>query len=142
MAFTNLAVFGGAFFTPIVVGKITHTLYWWWSFYLVAIFCAVCLPAVFFLCPETAYRRDANLNTDIIAADESVALRKTGSATGDAEKRAETEPPTASRGVDTPKVSWLQSLAPFNGRKSTRTSSSCSSGPSRSSCSLPSSGPP
>lgn len=67
MAFTNLAVFGGAFFTPILVGKITHTLMWWWTFYFVAIFCAACLPAIFFFCPETAYRRDASLNTDMLA---------------------------------------------------------------------------
>ncbi|SPN97161.1 related to transporter protein HOL1 [Cephalotrichum gorgonifer] len=70
MAFTNLAVFGGAFFTPIVVGKITHEIGWWWSFNLISIFCAVCLPAVFFFCPEMAYRRDAALNTDLAVAGE------------------------------------------------------------------------
>ncbi|KAM0246720.1 hypothetical protein ACHAP5_004491 [Fusarium lateritium] len=64
MAFTNLAVFGGAFFTPILVGRITASLGWKWTFYFVAIFLAAVLPAVFFLCPETAYRREANLNTD------------------------------------------------------------------------------
>lgn len=73
MAFTNLAVFGGAFFTPIVVGKITHTIMWWWTFNLVAIFCAVCLPLVIFFCPETAYRRDASLNTDMLGDDNEVA---------------------------------------------------------------------
>ncbi len=69
MAFTNLAVFGGAFFTLILVGKITHTLYWWWTFYLVSIFCALCLPAIYFFCPETAYRRDASLNLDLLDTD-------------------------------------------------------------------------
>ncbi|KAI8629271.1 major facilitator superfamily transporter [Xylariaceae sp. FL1651] len=67
MAFTNLAVFGGAFFTPILVGTITHTIRWWWTFNLVAIFCAASLIAVFLFCPETAYRRDAALNTDIVS---------------------------------------------------------------------------
>ncbi|KAK4100904.1 MFS general substrate transporter [Parathielavia hyrcaniae] len=69
MAFTNLATFGGAFFTPILVGKITNTLGWWWTFYFVAIFCAVCLPLVFLFCPETAYRRETSLNIDLLGSD-------------------------------------------------------------------------
>lgn len=70
MACTNLAVFGGAFFTPIVVGVITHSIMWWWTFYLVAIFCAVCLPLVVLFCPETSYRRDQSLNTDVAASNQ------------------------------------------------------------------------
>lgn len=65
MAITNLAVFGGAFMTPVLVGKITHSIGWQWTFYLEAIFCATCLPAIIFLVPETAYRRSATLNTDL-----------------------------------------------------------------------------
>lgn len=75
MAFTNLAVFGGAFFTPILVGKITHSIGWWWTFYLVAIFCAACLPVIFFFCPETAYRRDTALNLDMLDTDNSIPMR-------------------------------------------------------------------
>ncbi|RAL58773.1 hypothetical protein DID88_009187 [Monilinia fructigena] len=70
MALTNLAVFGGCFFTPIVVGKITHTIGWPWSFYLVAIFVGVCLPLVIFFVPETAYVRPLHLNTDLASTDE------------------------------------------------------------------------
>ena len=70
MALTNLAVFGGAFFTPILVGKITHTIGWPWSFYFVAIFTGVCLPLVFFFVPETAFRRSAHFNTDIAPTDD------------------------------------------------------------------------
>jgi MFS family permease len=66
MAFTNLAVFGGAFFTPILVGKITHSIGWPWTFYFIAIFCGACLPAIYFFCPETAYRRDTALNLDLL----------------------------------------------------------------------------
>ena len=65
MACSNLALFGGAFFTPILVGKITHTIGWQWSFYFIAIFCGVMLPLVFFFVPETAFRRNDYLNTDI-----------------------------------------------------------------------------
>lgn len=65
MAVTNLAVFGGAFMTPVLVGKITHTLGWEWTFYFETIFCAACLPAIVFLVPETSFRRSANFNTDL-----------------------------------------------------------------------------
>lgn len=112
MAFTNLAVFGGAFFTPIVVGKITDTIGWWWTFYLVSIFCAVCFFAILFFCPETSFRRDASLNTDTTAAgdyelqSQPVKQEKGGS--------------TAHQTLDSasrPKRSYWQSLAPFDGRK-------------------------
>jgi MFS family permease len=136
MAFTNLAVFGGAFFTPILVGNITHTLYWWWTFYLVAIFCAVMLPAVFLLCPETAYRRDAFLNTDIVAATESTghinqpndSLPPASSSSAEARGQVATDSDPektvatatgvpARRGSGTPKKTYVQSLALFDGRK-------------------------
>jgi hypothetical protein len=144
MAFTNLAVFGGAFFTPIVVGKITHTIMWWWTFNLVAIFCGVCLPLIILFCPETAYRRDARFNTDLLATDESTAFKAHSAAAGestppasphngtsgevtghstpsrDAEKAAGS-PTTANGslpGANTPKKSFIQEMALFNGRKS------------------------
>ncbi|EPE07045.1 major facilitator superfamily transporter [Ophiostoma piceae UAMH 11346] len=107
MAFTNLAVFGGSFFTPIIVGKVTHTIKWWWTFYLVAIFCAACLPAIIFLCPETAYRRDSTLNLDLLDSDGRPAQTKEQS--GD-----EAASPTAVPA----KMTYWQSLALFNGRKS------------------------
>ena len=65
MAFSNLALFGGAFFTPIIVGKITHTLGWQWSFYLISIFAGALLPFIILFVPETAYRRASHLNTDV-----------------------------------------------------------------------------
>ncbi|CAK7205186.1 hypothetical protein SEUCBS139899_007951 [Sporothrix eucalyptigena] len=151
MAFTNLAVFGGSFFTPIVVGKITHTIKWWWTFNLVAIFCAVCLPLIVFLCPETAYRRDNTLNLDLLATDESAAIRRQAQPIGKRDSSGNDEEKTASpsavpaadgRGAvpdesaapaaaPAPvaadvegahavpeKVSYIKSLALFNGRKS------------------------
>ncbi|KAK3687619.1 major facilitator superfamily domain-containing protein [Podospora appendiculata] len=134
MAFTNLAVFGGAFFTPILVGKITKELKWWWTFYLVAIFCAVCLPAIIFLCPETAYVRDASLNLDLLSTDNPAARKRDEAARDDPEKTADTSapsPPSSATGTDgvggtvteprvhpvKPKMSYWQSLALFNGRK-------------------------
>jgi MFS family permease len=68
MAMANLAVFGSAFFTPILVGKITHTIHWQWTFYLVAIFMGVSLPFVYFFVPETAYVRSAHLNLDMASS--------------------------------------------------------------------------
>jgi MFS family permease len=142
MAFTNLAVFGGAFFTPILVGKITHDIGWWWTFYLVAIFCAICLPIVFFFCPETAYRRDTALNLDMLGTENPAAARDTGIATEDVEKSGSSNgepsatgengvadkpdeahgvanapaPPPVERAIPQ-KATFRQSLALFNGRK-------------------------
>jgi MFS family permease len=141
MALSNLAVFGGAFFTPILVGKITYTIGWDWSFYFVAIFCGVCLPLVFFFVPETAYRRSAHLNTDFASTEDVGLCQKpeghelhslqvqNGSGaeptTGnriDGEKgysRAETANPqnyVSESGI--PKKTFTQMLAPFSGRKS------------------------
>ena len=131
MAFTNLAVFGGSFFTPIVVGKITHTIKWWWTFNLVAIFCAACLPAIVLLCPETAYRRDDTLNLDISAADESAAIRLGGLPAPKRTSSSNDEGLPGAPASATPvsdddaticpgpeKVSYIKSLALFNGRKS------------------------
>jgi MFS family permease len=141
MAFTNMAVFGGAFFTPILVGKITHTLTWPWTFFLVSIFCAACLPAVYFLCPETAYRRDDRLNTDMFTHSSSEHVPHTGAgpsappthrrsssseaAQGNGVKAADTEKgPHAigqtgdmAHGATPPKQTYWESLALFNGRK-------------------------
>ncbi|KAK0836280.1 hypothetical protein LTR03_013804 [Friedmanniomyces endolithicus] len=65
MALSNLSLFGGAFFTPVIVGKLTSTLGWQWSFYLLAIFAAAMLPLVILFVPETTYTRADSLNTDI-----------------------------------------------------------------------------
>lgn len=66
MALTNFAVFGGAFFTPVIVGRITHAQGWPWTFYYIAIFTAALLPVVLLFVPETAYRRDTSLDTDTL----------------------------------------------------------------------------
>ncbi|KAK2606139.1 hypothetical protein QQS21_003422 [Conoideocrella luteorostrata] len=128
MAFTNLAVFGGAFLTPVVVGKITHTIGWPWTFYLVAIFSVVVFPAVFLFCPETAYRREAKLNIDGKAEEEKLAPM-TEFPSGMAPAAAQT--PRQSGFVlfprsgamqpigdaNTPKKTFAESMSLFDGRK-------------------------
>lgn len=118
MAASNMAVFGGAFFTPILVGKITATLGWWWTFWLVAIIMGALFPLLFFGVPETAYRRPAHLNIDVEQlmnlhqqthdhlGDNETA--KNGSYSFNASKEAEPTPH---------KVSYARSLMPFNGLK-------------------------
>jgi MFS family permease len=64
MAVSNVALFGAAFLTPVVVGKVTKSMGWQWSFYFVAIFLGASLPLMFFFVPETAFRRADHLNTD------------------------------------------------------------------------------
>ncbi|KAM0424783.1 hypothetical protein ACHAPT_010093 [Fusarium lateritium] len=138
MAFTNLAVFGGAFFTPIVVGKITEALGWAWTFNFVAIFLAVTLPAVFLFCPETAYRRAANLNTDTVVESEtgpsaiSDHKPEASASQPQADLSPSPEPSEAKVGfvpfpksnalqpigdINTPKKTFVQSISLFDGRK-------------------------
>lgn len=64
MALSNLALFGGAFFTPVIVGKMTSTINWQWTFFFCAIFTTVMLPLVIFCVPETAFVRPEHCNID------------------------------------------------------------------------------
>lgn len=139
MAFTNLAVFGGAFFTPILVGKITNTIGWWWTFYLVAIFCAASFPIVYLFCPETAYRRDSNPEIDLgfLGNGENSHSAAAGPSAGSAAARGDVEKAAASNGnnpngsttspaspvkpANRPKATFKESLALFNGRKTDET---------------------
>ena len=140
MALSNLALFGGAFFTPVLVGKITHTLGWWWSFYFIAIFATAVLPLVIFFVPETAFRRASHLNTDF-TGEESLqrepemrrgpefelsthGTRGNGRSPGTSGNGSLDKEP-ADVDISTPrdpallpkKVSYARSLLPFNGRK-------------------------
>lgn len=138
MALSNLALFGGAFFTPILVGKITHTIGWSWSFYFIAIFCGIMLPFIFFFVPETAFRRDDSFNTDIrgeesqqhgsqlITGKENGAGSKVGLMNGTSADPS--IPPSFEKqpgdvlehqpSMAIPRqTTFVQSLLPFNGRK-------------------------
>lgn len=128
MAVSNLALFGGAFFTPVVVGKITHTIGWQWTFYFIAIFSGALLPLVILFVPETAYRRNSSLNTDYVVGQSvsNTATEKristSASQPDSIENRlSEREDPPLTSQADNqaipPKVSFARSLLPFNGRK-------------------------
>ncbi|MCJ1464337.1 hypothetical protein MMC07_002950 [Pseudocyphellaria aurata] len=128
MALSNLALFGGAFFTPVVVGKITHTIGWQWSFYLIAIFSSALLPLVILFVPETAYRRASSLNTDYVVGQSfsntatEKSIRTSASQPDSIENRlSERENPRLTSRADDhaipPGVSFARSLLPFNGRK-------------------------
>ncbi|KAI9853921.1 MAG: hypothetical protein M1824_000796 [Vezdaea acicularis] len=137
LALTNLALFGGAFFTPVIVGKMTYSLGWRWPFYFVAIFAGLFFPLIVFFVPETAFVRSNYLNTDIASTEDL--FRPTTSHPG-------SEQPGSAKGSVTPgettsldqrrpelenshltekgrlalpqKASFAQSLKIFNGRKS------------------------
>ncbi|KAL9098905.1 MAG: hypothetical protein Q9163_005515 [Psora crenata] len=124
MAFSNLALFGGAFFTPVLVGKITHSIGWPWTFYLIAIFCGAMLPFVIFLCPETAYRRDAVFNTDITGERNlSTSMQRTTQPQQHSNHSPSNSIPTSfdhenkTHATTRAKVPYLHTLLPFNGRK-------------------------
>jgi len=105
MALSNLALFGGAFFTPVLVGKIASTMGYVWTFYFVAIFAAAMLPLLFFLCPETTYRREQRFDIDTMGnlIDNHSTEKTIGESVAE-----HVQPPE--------KISWKRSLYPFNGR--------------------------
>jgi MFS family permease len=128
MAVSNLALFGGAFFTPVLVGKIAATMGWEWTFWFVGIFMAVGLVGVVFWCPETTYKRDSRFEIDTMG--NFVETRAVGRVEGsvgssaEAERGLRAEKPVGDETVHEngtvlpAKATWKQSLALFNGRKS------------------------
>lgn len=115
MAVSNMALFGGAFFTPVLVGKITESMGWQWTFYFLAIFTGAMLPLVFFFVPETAFRRPAHINTESFPRGPIPTVQTTatvGPATSDVSPAAAESQP-----ITTKKTSFARSLLPFNGRK-------------------------
>jgi MFS family permease len=137
MALTNFAVFGGAFMTPIIVGKMAGTIGWQWSFWMIAIFQGAGLPLLVFFVPETAFRRDERFNTDtlvtlegprnsVVVVGGNTSTHRKSSSTGQ-DHTAELEKPNielqhpigGNRTTDvSPKASYWSAIAPFNGRKS------------------------
>jgi MFS family permease len=116
MAVSNMALFGGAFFTPILVGKIAHTLGWAWSFYLIAIFMGTLLPFMVLFVPETAYTRPEMYNTDIVAVGTAHGASIDENPAHQASQAEGFFAPQKSRALPA-KATFIQGLALFNGRK-------------------------
>ncbi|KAF8464568.1 major facilitator superfamily domain-containing protein [Kalaharituber pfeilii] len=116
MAFSNLALYGGAFFTPVIVGITTERLGYRWSFWFVAIFSGVLLPLVFLFVPETAFRRPAYLNTDLSSQED---LTNGTMQSGRSNERHEAKDELEATGDERvpEKVPFVKTLLPFNGRK-------------------------
>ncbi|KAJ3484299.1 hypothetical protein NLG97_g7091 [Lecanicillium saksenae] len=123
MAFANLAVFGSAFFTPIVVGKITASIGLGWTFYFVAIFTGATLPAIIMFCPETSFRREARFNTDIYTEEDALEPPSSGSSQTNEKEQSSgfrllpTNKFQPCGDAATPKKTWVESMSLFDGRK-------------------------
>ncbi|KAF2683249.1 MFS transporter-like protein [Lentithecium fluviatile CBS 122367] len=141
MALSNLALFGGAFFTPVLVGKIAATLGYKWTFWFVAIFAGGMLGPLILCCPETTYRREGRFDIDTMGNLITAETRAVGSTAAEIEMKegngvlgesagtsGEVERGGAEKTNDeqhvqehTPpppqKRTWKQNLALFNGRK-------------------------
>jgi MFS family permease len=133
MAWTNVSLFGGAFLTPVIVGKITYEIGWSWTFYFIAIFMGLMLPLLVFLVPETAFKRANHLNTDMeqhtpdrksLESQFSPAHTPSPPSTGGVvvgEKpitTAHTEPiQHPNERTPNQRTPYLKTLLPFNGRK-------------------------
>jgi len=120
MALAALCLFGGAFLTPVIVGKMTSTMGWPWTHYFVAIFSAAMLPLIILFAPETAYNRDTDVDTNgatrATAASEGAELNLLSPSTNekvaqDAGSSTSSTPP-----AKVPLFSYA-TLRPFNGRK-------------------------
>lgn len=127
MALSNLALFGGAFFTPVLVGKIAAEMGYEWTFYFVAIFSAMLFPMLFFFCPETTYKREQRFNIDTMGnlveqtpspMSKEMAVESSAGTSGELERSGNGA--TFDNAGEQPrvrtKVSWKKSLLPFNGR--------------------------
>ena len=136
MALSNLALFGGAFFTPVIVGKMTSTLGWQWCFWMLAIFTGAMLPLVVFFCPETTFNRPDYLNDPTLdrprTSFEGRGAAEAGRPQGHemSDYRSEDSPtptkqPTSNeasvRALHAPQqqqqTPYTQTLLPFSGRK-------------------------
>lgn len=124
-----MSVFGSAFITPIIAGKLSVTMGWEWTFYFVAIFSGLLFPLCFFCCPETAFVRPDVFNTDIgiheqdqtgLSAEHELSQKSGTSESKDPEQPEIRSFPSSSSPSPTPpteKTSYLKSLHLFNGRK-------------------------
>jgi MFS family permease len=123
MALSNLALFGGAFFTPVLVGKIADSIGYQWTFYLVAIFAAVMLPLVVLFVPETSFRREVRFDIDTMG--NLVQVRRAEKGRGEEDVRELREEGSnggrldgeENRATVATKDSWVRSMRLFNGRK-------------------------
>ncbi len=116
MAVSNLALFGGAFFTPVICGRLTEGLGWEWTFYFCAIFAGVLLPLVVFCVPETTFVREG------VEGDSSRGSRdEMGEGETELDHYDKTGPSSGVKAVSSPAgsaqgLSMKQTLMPFNGR--------------------------
>jgi MFS family permease len=132
MALSNFCVFGGAFLTPVLVGVITDRMGYQWTFYFVAIFAGIMLPLVILFVPETAFRREEKFDIDtmgnllVLDGEEMKIVENRGSRTTSAEHEAAGN--TFEKGAGNSlnqqpvggsprKATLLESMKPFNGRK-------------------------
>lgn len=143
MALSTMAVFGSAFFTPVIVGVMANTIGWPWSFYLVAILSGALLPVCFFFCPETAFVRSEELNNDMETDEKNATTIQAGhemqnyhnsginevyqpkagpspspDASPASSHTAQQSHQIQSQVIPTRPYSYWRSLLPFNGRKS------------------------
>ena len=135
MALSNFCVFGGAFFTPVLVGVISDRIGYQWTFYFVAIFMGAMLPLVILFVSETAYKREEGFDIDtmgnlvttdgselkVLASNPGASNANSNSASDEHvrhEPSIEKPPAYTPSPIPPHKPTFLASLSPFNGRKS------------------------
>jgi len=132
MALSNFCVFGGSFLTPVLVGVIADRIGYQWTFYFVAIFAGIMLPLVILFVPETAFRREEKFDIDtmgnllVLDGEEMKMLGNKYSSITSVEHEAAgntvkigagDSPDQQPVGGSPRKATFLESIMPFNGRK-------------------------
>ena len=103
----------------IISGYIIEDLGWNWTYGICAILYGVWIIILFFFCPETAYRRDAVLNTDLGTEDHAEELAEKRAALTEKHENVETlERSETGTSWSEPKNSYWHDLKIFHGRQS------------------------
>ena len=102
----------------VISGYIIEDLGWNWTYGICAILFGVWILVLFLFCPETAYRRDESLNTDLGTYDHAEELTEKRAAHGEKVERVESIERTES-GTEwsEAKHSYWHSLKIYHGRQ-------------------------
>jgi len=105
----------------IISGYIIQDLGWNWTYGICAVLYGVFIPALFFFCPETAYRRDALFNTDQGTEDRAGHLEEIKIAEfSEKDEHVETVEPVGNGAIEwsEPRNTYWHDLKIFHGRQS------------------------
>ncbi|KAH9222545.1 major facilitator superfamily domain-containing protein [Leptodontidium sp. 2 PMI_412] len=100
----------------IISGYIIEDLGWNWTYGVCAIFFGVWIPVLILFCPETAYRRDPILNTDLGTENRTAEILEEKIAHNETVENIANESENNTSASSEPKHSYMHELKIFHGR--------------------------